>query len=105
MGARQRGRQSGARAGHGPVAGHFVDGRNIATAETVAGIAAAGGRDEAAVREALADPANKDALRERTDAAGARGIFGSPYFIVDGEPFWGQDRVEDVIRWARGERW
>ena len=84
---------------------YFVDGRNIATAETVAGIAAAGGRDEAAVREALADPAHKEALRERTDAAAARGIFGSPYFIVDGEPFWGQDRVDDVIRWALGERW
>ncbi|MBT4395788.1 MAG: 2-hydroxychromene-2-carboxylate isomerase, partial [Acidiferrobacteraceae bacterium] len=29
------------------------------------------------------------------------GIFGSPSFIVDGEVFWGDDRLEDAITWAK----
>jgi 2-hydroxychromene-2-carboxylate isomerase len=45
-------------------------------------------------------------LKERTksevEASIARGVFGSPYFIVDGEPFWGIDRFEQIDRWLRG---
>jgi 2-hydroxychromene-2-carboxylate isomerase len=30
-------------------------------------------------------------------------VFGSPFVIVDGEPFWGLDRFEQIDRWlARG---
>jgi 2-hydroxychromene-2-carboxylate isomerase len=37
------------------------------------------------------------------DAAVAHGVFGSPYVIVDGEPFWGMDRLDQVERWlAKG---
>ncbi|MDP1532812.1 MAG: 2-hydroxychromene-2-carboxylate isomerase, partial [Rubrivivax sp.] len=28
------------------------------------------------------------------------GVFGSPTFVVAGEIFWGDDRLEDAIRWA-----
>lgn len=28
-----------------------------------------------------------------------KGVFGSPYIIVDGEPFWGADRLEQVEKW------
>src|SRR5439155_10826085 len=31
----------------------------------------------------------------------ALGIFGSPSFLVDGEPFWGDDRLDDAIRWLK----
>ncbi len=42
-------------------------------------------------------------LREETDAALAAGVFGSPFFIVDGEPFFGVDKLELVDEWlARG---
>ena len=40
---------------------------------------------------------NKALLRERNDEAVAAGIFGSPSFIVDGELFWGDDRLEDAL--------
>ncbi len=33
--------------------------------------------------------------------ARAKGVFGSPYIIVDGEPFWGVDRFEQIERWLR----
>ena len=41
------------------------------------------------------------ALARATEEAMALGIFGSPSFVVDGEVFWGDDRLEDAIAWAR----
>ncbi len=46
----------------------------------------------------------KAALSEETDAARALGVFGSPTFVVGGELFWGDDRLEDAISWARTGR-
>ncbi|MHA6645959.1 DsbA family protein [Mesorhizobium sp. A623] len=40
------------------------------------------------------------ALSEATEAAKAQGVFGSPTFVVAGEVFWGDDRLDDAIRWA-----
>ena len=52
---------------------------------------------------ALADPAVKERLKTEVDAAIAKGVFGSPYFVVDGEPFWGVDRLPMLDAWlARG---
>ena len=36
-----------------------------------------------------------------TDAARAKGIFGAPSFVVGNELFWGDDRLEDAIDWAK----
>jgi 2-hydroxychromene-2-carboxylate isomerase len=38
----------------------------------------------------------------QTAAARSQGIFGSPSFVVDGEMFWGDDRLEDALLWAQG---
>ena len=54
---------------------------------------------------ALNDAGVKDRLRAEVDAAIARGVFGSPYFIVDGEPFWGADRLDQVERWLATGGW
>jgi 2-hydroxychromene-2-carboxylate isomerase len=52
---------------------------------------------------ALNDQAVKDRTKREVDAAVARGVFGSPYVVVDGEPFWGMDRLDQVERWlAKG---
>jgi 2-hydroxychromene-2-carboxylate isomerase len=40
------------------------------------------------------------ALAAETDTAMARGVFGSPSFIVGSEVFWGDDRLEDALDWA-----
>jgi 2-hydroxychromene-2-carboxylate isomerase len=49
-----------------------------------------------------ADPSIKDRLREQTAAAQQRGLFGAPTFVTpDGELFWGDDRLEMAIAWAR----
>ena len=47
------------------------------------------------------DPKIKDDLKNRTDTAFKRGIFGAPTFIVNGKMFWGQDRLEFVFKEAK----
>jgi 2-hydroxychromene-2-carboxylate isomerase len=41
----------------------------------------------------------KDRLKGECEAALAKGVFGSPYIIVDGEPFFGADRLPQIERW------
>ena len=43
----------------------------------------------------------KDEYFSNTDAARENKIFGSPSFIVDNELFWGDDRMEDAIKWSK----
>ena len=42
----------------------------------------------------LGDPGIKDLLRKNTEEAAARGVFGVPSFVADGEVFWGADAIE-----------
>ena len=79
----------------------FADGRSIADPEVVADVLAGLGRDPAPVMtEALSD-ASKARLRTRTEEAVRCGIFGAPSFVApDGELFWGNDRLEQAVRWA-----
>jgi len=87
----------------------FGEGRSIADPEVIAGILLNLGLDPASVLSAAQDDANKARLRAQCDEARERGIFGAPTFITgDGEMFWGNDRLERALRWARpqeaGER-
>ena len=38
---------------------------------------------------------------ENTEKAYSLGVFGSPTFIFEGEIFWGDDRLEDCIKWVK----
>ena len=49
-------------------------------------------------------PETADALRAETEIAKSLGVFGSPSFVVEGEIFWGDDRLEDALDWACGDR-
>ena len=51
--------------------------------------------------EAANAPANKDALKQQTEEAMARGLFGAPSFVVGDELFWGNDRLETALAWAK----
>jgi len=46
----------------------------------------------------------ESALAASTDEAMELGVFGSPTFVVNGEVFWGDDRLDDAIRWAGDNR-
>ncbi len=61
-------------------------------------LAADSGIDADAAAAAWADPRWKDRLKKANDAAIAAGVFGAPFFIVDGEPFWGNDRKPQIER-------
>lgn len=86
-------------------AAYFAEGRNISEPQVVTEVAAGEGVDAEALGAALQDQAVKDRLRQETEQALARGVFGSPYVFVDGEPFWGNDRLDMVDRWLETGGW
>ena len=78
---------------------HFGEGKDIAQPEQVAEIAATLDIDPDALIPAIQTPEIKQRLKDETAAALEAGVFGSPFFLVDGEPFWGADRLEQLARW------
>jgi 2-hydroxychromene-2-carboxylate isomerase len=84
---------------------YMVDDRDISSPEVTADVAGSVGLDRQKVLDVIADPVMKVKLKTETEAAIARGVFGSPYIIVDGEPFWGFDRLEHVDRWLQNGGW
>jgi 2-hydroxychromene-2-carboxylate isomerase len=84
---------------------YFADDVDISSPENTADVAAHAGVDRNEMIEALSDPAVKDRLRHEVDAAVALGVFGSPYIVVDGEPFWGSDRLDQVEKWLSTGGW
>ncbi|WP_207484266.1 2-hydroxychromene-2-carboxylate isomerase [Arenibaculum pallidiluteum] len=78
---------------------HWGQGRDISPSEAVLAIAAEQGLDTVALRDGVSDGAVKARLRAETERAIARGVFGAPFLFVDGEPFWGADRLDQVERW------
>lgn len=84
---------------------YFAEDRDISNPEVTANVAAKLGHDKATVLAAIDNPAIKERLRTEVDAAMERGVFGSPYIVVDGEPFWGSDRLEQVDRWLERGPW
>ena len=84
---------------------HWGEGRDVSAPEAVADVAAPLGVDRDALLAAVADPAIKQRLKDRTEAAIGRGVFGSPFIFVDGEAFWGADRLPQVEAWLERGGW
>jgi 2-hydroxychromene-2-carboxylate isomerase len=78
---------------------YWVDSRDISESSVVLEIATSLGIDDEAFATAIATPEIKERLKQETDAAIAQGMFGAPYFLVDGEPFWGADRLPQIDKW------
>ena len=57
------------------------------------------GVDAEAAEAAWSDPVWKDRLKQANEQAIAAGVFGAPFFVIDGEPFWGNDRKLQMERW------
>lgn len=77
----------------------FVENRDISAPETVIAIAAELGVDRQQLSAALATPEVKERLQQATEAAIARGVFGSPFVVIDDEPFFGVDRLPQIECW------
>jgi 2-hydroxychromene-2-carboxylate isomerase len=80
----------------------FGEGRDIGKPESIAAVLTALRQDaQAALQEAQSD-AIKARLRAQTEEAQRLGVFGGPSFTTaDGELFWGNDRLEDALAWAK----
>jgi 2-hydroxychromene-2-carboxylate isomerase len=84
---------------------YFREDSDISQPDVAAAAAAQAGVDRATARAAVDDPGWKEALKAENDRAIAAGVFGSPFTIVDGEPFWGVDRFDQVDRWLATGGW
>jgi 2-hydroxychromene-2-carboxylate isomerase len=84
---------------HAVFRAYWVNGRDIGELPVVLEIAGTLGIDGDAYIAAIATPEIKERLKRETDAAIAKGMFGAPYFMVDGEPFWGADRLPQIDKW------
>ncbi len=73
---------------HGVIAS-ILDGLSLPSAKTI---------------EAAETQESKDRLRAQADRAIQMGLFGAPTFVVDGEIFWGGDRLAAALDWAEGKR-
>ena len=78
---------------------YFFEDIDISDPDAAAIVAARAGADAATARAAVDDPAVKEALKREVADALAAGVCGSPFFVVDGEPFWGTDRFPQMERW------
>jgi 2-hydroxychromene-2-carboxylate isomerase len=79
----------------------WVDRRPMADPAEVAKVLAAIGVEPAAFTALVGEPAVKEELKRRTEAAVGRGMFGAPTMFVGDEMFWGQDRLDWVAEALR----
>lgn len=84
---------------------YFVESKDITNPEVIAQIAGSMGIDVPTMATALSEQSVKDLLRSEVESAIANGIFGSPMMIVDGEKFWGNDRLDQMERWLQSGGW
>jgi 2-hydroxychromene-2-carboxylate isomerase len=80
------------------------DGRDITDIENVLHVAGEAGADLPTLRAILLGSEARDRLRRAVDDAVARGIFGVPTFIADGEVFWGNDHIWMLEHWLANGR-
>jgi len=78
---------------------YFTRGTDLGDAVALAGLATEAGFEAGSAERVWTDPHWKDRLRQANDAAIAAGVFGAPFFMLDGEPFWGNDRRPQIERW------
>jgi 2-hydroxychromene-2-carboxylate isomerase len=78
---------------------YFAEGIDISSAAKIAELCARIGLNHDDALAQITSPEIKDRLKGEVDQSLIAGVFGSPFFIVDGEPFWGSDRLDQVAAW------
>ena len=82
--------------------GEGMDGTDIGLIAELAGNL---GIDSEALLAGIQSQSIKDRLKAETQAAIDRGVFGSPFVFVGDEPFWGNDRLDQLDRWLDTGGW
>ena len=83
----------------------FRGNRDISKLDVVGHIAAGLGYSADEVIAAVQSDEIKNLLKANVEAAIAKGVFGAPFFIVDGESFWGADRLPMLEQWIKRGGW
>ena len=78
---------------------YFARGLDLCDVQCLRALSVEFGLDAAEVEAVWNDPEWKTRLKEVNEAAIAAGVFGAPFFVIDGEPFWGHDRLPQIERW------
>ena len=76
----------------------WAEERDTAQPEVRIAVADENGLDGKALHAAETSPAVQALYRQYSDEAVAQGVFGAPIFVLDGERFWGQDRLDFLDR-------
>jgi len=82
-------------------AANFAEDREIGEHDVIAEIIASLERDPDEVLGRALAPENKERLKRTSEEASRLGLFGAPSFVVGDELFWGNDRLEDALAWAK----
>ncbi len=84
---------------------HWGEGRDMSSLQAICEEACGLGVDPDALSAAVSGMEVKEGLRAAVEESLALGVFGCPSFIVDGELFWGADRLDQVERWIVSGGW
>lgn len=76
----------------------WADDKNIMDADTLASLANAASYDGSALMKSSETTSVQNEYDQFTNDAMAASVFGAPWYVVDGEAFWGQDRLDFVER-------
>lgn len=90
---------------HTLYAAYWGRGLDLSTPEQLASLSWPAGIDGHALARAAAGEEATVLLRQAVDAALQAGVFGSPTVLVEGEPFWGVDKLEQLERWLDRGGW
>ena len=84
---------------------YFQDARDLGDLDAVVELGSNFGFQKDQIRRGITDPEIKALARAKSEEAIARGVFGSPFFFLEGEPFWGWDRLPLMEKWLVEEGW
>lgn len=83
---------------------NFVRDLDISSPFVIGEILSQVGQTAAEIMKAAQAQETKDAFRAQNEKAVALGLIGAPSYVVDGEIFWGGDRLDAALDWATGKR-
>lgn len=83
----------------------FGLGKDGTLPDSIATLAKQNGIDAEFLLESIQASEIKQRLKDETENAINRGVFGSPFIFVDDQPFWGNDRLDHVDRWLTTGGW
>ncbi len=84
---------------------YFVKNQAIDEIEVLGNLAVESGLARDAAVAAIEDTQSQRAMETATQEAVDKGVWGAPFMIFEGEPFWGEDRIDQLDLWIEKGGW